>query len=284
MQAGNKKKHRYELSAVMGAWQRGYAIDWTLLTLMNQDEPPDEIIVVDDGSTDNTRSLVERLQHERPEGNIKYFYTNNPEYTTGAYAINCAIKQATKPLVMLTFAEVLHPSPDVRIIKEYFDNPKNDKTMLIAHPLYWSYGTEYNKALRKLYYPDQCKRIPLRDDVVNYHQGYISPDWSITYFPLGGQQHIAGILRKHLMAIRGYDEEFAKHGICGGEDADLEERLQAYGVELVRINDIAIIHLGHENKGRVATKEEDDLLWARREYHKTHWLVNVGEEWGALRE
>lgn len=61
------------ISVVIPAFNRGYVIDKAIASVLNQTFKDYEIIVVDDGSTDNTQDVVKNINDER----IRYLYQNN---------------------------------------------------------------------------------------------------------------------------------------------------------------------------------------------------------------
>ncbi|RKY33189.1 MAG: hypothetical protein DRP74_00620 [Candidatus Omnitrophota bacterium] len=273
-----------KLSAVMSSYNRGGLIRWSLLSLVNQQVPPDEIIFIDDGSVDGTGRIIENFMKEHPEVNLKYYYNNNPGWTICVHGMNCGIKKATGDLIMLTEPEILHPTPDVKIAKEFFSKPGNENKILIANPLY----AVYEIALRRLteeqlLNPILITKLP---NVYDYYVGYCSPPDTITYFPNGGTHHIAIIFKRHLLAIGGYDEEFLDGGAGGYDDIDLLTRLRYYGIEEVRTNEIIAIHLYHEPPPSYARQPE----LVKKNYLKmqsrkpNEWKVNVGRSWGVLKE
>lgn len=62
-------------SVIIPTYNRGDIILKTIDSLLNQTYPGYEIIVVDDGSTDNTASVIKNLNHPR----LKYFKKENAE-------------------------------------------------------------------------------------------------------------------------------------------------------------------------------------------------------------
>jgi glycosyltransferase involved in cell wall biosynthesis len=60
------------ISAIIPAYNRAQFLGQTLDAIASQTEPPDEIIVVDDGSTDNTAAIVAAFP-----ANIRYIRINN---------------------------------------------------------------------------------------------------------------------------------------------------------------------------------------------------------------
>ena len=63
------------ISIVIPTYNRGHIIDKTLLSLTNQVDQDFEIIIVDDGSTDNTEEVVKPFLSER----ISFHKKNNAE-------------------------------------------------------------------------------------------------------------------------------------------------------------------------------------------------------------
>jgi glycosyltransferase involved in cell wall biosynthesis len=62
-------------SIIIPTYNRASILEETLLSVAEQTYANYEVLVVDDGSTDNTREVVEQLKHEK----IRYFYKANEE-------------------------------------------------------------------------------------------------------------------------------------------------------------------------------------------------------------
>jgi glycosyltransferase involved in cell wall biosynthesis len=63
------------ISIIVPTYNRGHLIDKTLLSLLNQSDSRYEIIVVDDGSTDNTEDIIKPYLSD----NVSYFKKENAE-------------------------------------------------------------------------------------------------------------------------------------------------------------------------------------------------------------
>jgi len=272
------------LSVIMPCYNRGHLLHWALRSLLNQSDWADEIIVIDDGSDDATEAITRRAMGEHPNGNISYHFNNRPGWNICVHAMNCGIRLATGDILMLTEPEVLHPTDDIAVMRRYFEDETNQDRILIGSPLY----CVYEEALRDM--PRQNLEEPRRilemgGLIHEWQNGYCSPPDTITYFPRGGTHHIAGVMRRHMLAIGGYDEEFLAGGAGGYDDIDMLTRLRNYGVKEERTEDIIAIHLDHFPPPPEVQKPE----LVRKNYERMvnrdpeDWKVNRGKEWGVLR-
>jgi len=273
-----------KLSVVMSAYQRAHTVGRAIGSLMSKEIIPDEIIIVDDGSTDCIKRVVSLCQKIYPEGIIKYYYNNNPGWTICVHGMNCAIKLASHEIIMTTMPEILHASEDVKIIKDFFRDSRNDKTFLIGRPLYEMCGMQLFYSLTEKNFTDlmSITKLPC---VNEWYQGFETHEDTITYFPNGGLHHIAGILKKDLIAIGGYDEEFLSGGAGGYDDIDLISRFGHYG-KVVKTDKMVAIHLPHEGppleaKNPAIVNKNFNRMQSRSE---KEWKVNIGKKWGVLKK
>lgn len=96
-------KNEITFSIVIPTYNRAELITDTLQTVFQQTYPRYEVIVVDDGSTDDTENLVRNIRHE----NLRYFKKENAER---AAARNFGIKQAAgQYITFLDSDDVLYP-------------------------------------------------------------------------------------------------------------------------------------------------------------------------------
>ena len=98
-------------------YNRGYTIEKLYKSLLKQREQNFEWLIIDDGSTDNTKQIVEELI-KKNEVNLRYIYKNN----SGKYrAINDAIKIANGELFMIVDSDDYLEENAIDTIKKYYN-------------------------------------------------------------------------------------------------------------------------------------------------------------------
>ena len=284
-----------KLSAIMGAYQRAHVVQPALHSLISQEIPPDEIIVIDDGSTDSLGDRVKDFQVEYPEANIKYFYNNNPGWTICVLGMNCAIKKASHELIMTTMPELLHLDNDVKMIKEFFREDRHKKVFCKGGDLYElrGYGLLNSLSIEELFNP---KLIIENYTVNDWYNGFETKENTITHHK-AMLHHISGFLREDLIAVGGYDELFLEgeslHAASGYDDIDLFNRFSIYGREVI-LRGMRGIHLHHDDppleskdpaKVNINYRKMKERHKKMIEYpNKNFWKVNIGKEWGVLKK
>jgi len=279
-----------KLSVIMSAYQRAHVIQPALYSLINQKIPPDEIIIIDDGSTDDLSHRVKYVQKSYPEINIRYFYNNNPGWTICVHGMNCAIKKASHEIIMTTMPEVLHLDNDVEIIKKFFQDQENKKVFCKGGELWELRGYRLLNSLT----PEQLLNpilITELDCVNNWHKGLETKEDTITHHRTM-LHHISGFLREDLVAVGGYDEGFLNGGAGGYDDIDLFSRLSWYGKEVI-LKGMRGIHLHHDapplgtKDPAIVYKNYNRMRERHKNWNETRdprfWKVNIGKEWGVLK-
>ena len=87
-------KNSYFISVVIATRNRAHWLGDTLESLAKQTRLPDEIIVVDNASTDNTRQLTFDIQRKIK---VRYLYENKRGIP---YARNCGVQSASGDLIV----------------------------------------------------------------------------------------------------------------------------------------------------------------------------------------
>jgi glycosyltransferase involved in cell wall biosynthesis len=200
-----------KFSVVIPTYNRAATLRQTLTALMAQDYPDYEIIVVDDGSTDDTRAMIAR---EFPQ--VRYIYQQN---RGPAAARNRGIAHARGEIIAFTDDDCVPPRdwlarladgyaryPDVVGVGGYLEAPDE---VLQRAPL-----ARYERFIARRVF-----RVSEREYVGGFE------------CPAGGTNNIA-YRRAILERVGGFDESFP---YAAGEDADLKWRICQLGARLLYV-------------------------------------------------
>lgn len=113
------------LTILTPAYNRQEGIKILYQSLCRQTEGEFEWLIVDDGSSDNTRSVVNELQ-QQASFPIKYVYKSNGGKHT---ALNVGISQIESPLTFIVDSDDYLTDDAVAQIKSVYSKYKNDKTL-----------------------------------------------------------------------------------------------------------------------------------------------------------
>src|SRR6185369_15546211 len=99
------QKPKYAVSVIVPTYNRSKLVSYTLLSLLKQNISKSryEVIVADDGSTDNTRQVVKKFEGLM---NVKYVYQEDLGYRPGS-ARNLGIRAAEGRICVMLDAGVL---------------------------------------------------------------------------------------------------------------------------------------------------------------------------------
>ncbi|HUW58140.1 MAG TPA: glycosyltransferase [Planctomycetota bacterium] len=127
-----------KLSVVVAACNEADKIEPAARTLLDQDYPELEIILVDDRSTDGTSGIIDRLARE--DGRVRPVHvTELPEGWIGkVHALECGYRESTGELVLFTDADVHFQPGTLRraaayLVREHLDH-------LTVFPRLWRTG------------------------------------------------------------------------------------------------------------------------------------------------
>jgi glycosyltransferase involved in cell wall biosynthesis len=176
------------ISVIIPTYNRGYVIRQTLDSVLVQTISDFEILIVDDGSTDDTKQIIDEIKDSR----IKYFYQNNGGVSS---ARNLGLKNAQGKFVCFLDSDDLWPANFLQtMIKHLQDNPE--------------YGAAY------------CMRTRLFED------GSIQPSYQKEFFSSG--QVAARLFEKTFIQTSAIcfikkvlEGLFFDESLANGEDVDV---------------------------------------------------------------
>lgn len=111
-------------SVIIPTYNRCLILKDTIASVINQDEKSWELIIVDDGSTDNTREMVLSFNDPR----VKYFYQENKERSA---ARNNGIGEAIGDWICLLDSDDEFLPNHLLVLKSFINENKIDKIAVI---------------------------------------------------------------------------------------------------------------------------------------------------------
>lgn len=235
------------ISVITCTYNRARQFRRGISTILSQEFLPDEIVVIDDGSVDETRATAADLNEiARAKGvDFKYIYLNHPEPRISCIPHNVGIKAAKGDILIFTESEALHVGNTIeRIVSHLTHFP--DEVPLATQ--IWTMGAKAYASLPEdsFAHPENIlvhEYAQLTDSTNMQNTKAPDADWGIT----GSINCYAGVLfgcyKKDIMAIGGYNEDFKTYG---WDDWDVLKRLQVYGKKTIWDNNIPVIHQWHE--------------------------------------
>lgn len=219
------------LSLILPVHNRRGLMGYVFNSLASAEEPPEEIIVVEDGSTDGG---VQDIANEWKQLPIRYINTGREgAYLNSSYPYNVGIRAATQEAVVYCAAELIHlPQNFVHL------------RAALVHDVFVVGGSVFFESeLEQL--PEAVKNTPeliWKTSFDTYHADYIAPN-NRCYFMRDSNSGVHAVWRQHLLDIAGFDESLTS---WGHNDANMRRRLTAVkGLPEVRIPQVTTIHQWH---------------------------------------
>lgn len=200
------------ISIVIPTHNRVRMLERLLTSVKNQKNPPDEVVIVNDGSTDHTQKSLEDWQKQKQNFTPIVLYL--PISQGPGAARNCGIQLASSDAVAFTDDDcMLHPA--------WINSIINSKQ--------WS----------------KPKVVGIGGKVLNYRKGTLSEYYSFHRIlePPKYIQYLvtanACYLKDHLLDVGGFDEN---HRYPGGEDNGLSFKLANRGYRFGFEKRMIVIH------------------------------------------
>jgi glycosyltransferase involved in cell wall biosynthesis len=244
------KKHtdRYEVSVVIPTFNRREILSYTLLSLTKQEIDKDrfEVVIIDDGSTDDTREMVETFESRL---NLKYHFLKDSGHTPST-ARNRGILLSEGRIILLIDSGVILKSDCIREhVNFYEENPSGATVIGYVYGFFAPVEVE-----------EEMLKLIITDDPAESFRRLSGDDMFLDirdkHYPTYNDQlqdipapwfyywscHISAS-RKDLIEVGLFDENY--NGRWGVEDNDLGYRLQQKGIRTYLLRSAQTIHYPH---------------------------------------
>lgn len=275
-----------KVSLITVTYNRALQFYRGIRTVLDQEIIPNEIVVIDDGSSDNTKEMFDKLvTYTKDLGldiNWHYIWLNHPEPRISCIPRNVGIKKATGDVIIFTEPEALHVNNTIsQLLNKLEQNPNN--TILASQV--WTIGP---RIYQKLSEDDFLK--PAR--IINHPYAMLTDGGNLNNtkapdsdFAITGESNCnAGVLfatrKQWLEDIGGFDEEFKGHGF---DDFDLFNRLAMYGKGILKDPNIIVIHQWHDKSFYPYNTIDAGIKNGKKSEERAkagEYRANIGQEWG----
>jgi len=207
------------ISLIIITYNRTNDLKECLDTVLLQSHLPQEIIIVDNGKSDESQNLIAASKNRFAENNIKIIFLKNQSQNSLTYARNIGVNNSAGDIVMFLDDDVLLDNNYIKeLIKVYENHPQalgvqgylvgSDKISLfrnIIYQLFFLYHLENNK----------CRALPSVSATYPFPtSNIISCQW------LSGANHS---YRRKILEEFSYDEKLIKYS--DGEDLEFSHRV-----------------------------------------------------------
>lgn len=249
---------------IVTTYNRSDALEMTLFSVLNQQIKPNKIIIADDGSTDKTKQVIEKLQKTSPVPIIHSWQEDKG--FRAARSRNLAIaKSSMNYIVIIDGDMILHPC----FIKNHLD---------CARPKTFLQGSRVllNDIVSKELVKNKNLSVSLSSKTAkNKLNGYYIPFIS-KIVSRKKRRHHKGIRSCNMsfflsdfVSVNGFNEDFVT---WGGEDSEFVERFYNAGIKRRNIKFGAIqYHLYHK---RSNSNSGNDAILKNTMDQKLTWCEN----------
>ncbi len=243
-----------KLSVIVTTYNRPDALKKVLQGLYAQTRLPDEILVADDGSTDDTRQVLSGFEN-RPGPNLCHIWQKDKGFRLSRIR-NKAISASTSDYLVFLDGDCI---PGPYFIEDHFRLARKGfffqgKRVLVNKKAEHGFEFKDTQSIFRRLYHLVCRNVS------NAHHLF-----RISFFPTWSTRKLSGIrgcnmgfFKQNLLDVNGYNESFTG---WGREDQEIVIRLYNLGVAR-RENPFNAVcyHLWHRENPRNRLSDNDRLL------------------------
>lgn len=236
---------------VLSTYNWPQALELVLNSVLNQHQMPDEIVIADDGSNEETKDVIERYQKKSPVP-LRHVWHEDKGFRKSAI-LNKAIAQTDKDYIIQVDGDcILHPA----FVKDH---------LAAAEKGVFLYGSRVNikEAFVSELFDEKISAFSffakgIRNRTRNLHLPLLGKLYkSESVFSRKFRGCNTSYFRNDFIEVNGYNEAFEG---WGREDSDLALRFLNLGLQMKRLRYRGILyHIHHPIKSKANLTENDAL-------------------------
>ncbi len=236
-----------KVSVIIPVYNRAHIIGAVIEALLEQEHKPLEIIIVDDGSTDNTREVVKSYP-------VKYIYQEN---RGPASARNRGFRESKGDIVAFIDSDCIAKKDWLKNLIKGFDSSE-------VGAVAGSYDIANSQSL--------LSRL-IHEEIKWRHSGFKR------FIRAFGSYNVA-IRREVFEKAGGFDESYRT---ASGEDNDLSYRILKAGYKIRFVPDALVAHYHTENLFKYLKEQYRHAFW-RMKLYKDHPDMIRGDDYTGLKD
>jgi len=252
-------------SLIISTYNWPQALELCLLSILQQTALPVEVVIADDGSTEETRTLVQQLQHELP---IPVRHTWQPdEGFQRCRILNKAIAVARGDyLIQIDGDVILHPL----LIQDHLETARSGH--FVCGNRAWLDETLTRRVLQRKQRHFSVFEKGVRNKFNALHMPALAPFIPEIFKKERGLANLRGcnmsFWKKDILAINGYNEAISG---WGREDTELVVRLYNAGLKRLHLTLKGIVyHLYHKERDKGRLTLNDALVQKAKDRRMTY--------------
>lgn len=243
-------------SLIISTYNRPDALDLCLNSILKQTKLPDEVLIADDGSKEDTKRLVDEFAKMAPIPVHHIWHPDNGFQLSGIR--NKAISRASKDYIIQIDGDlILHPN----FIQDHISLAENGYFVTGSRILLSEKSTEKIIASRQI---DFNIYVPGSSNIFNGLRNRVARNLFSKKYKIHGKHkfYVKGcnmaFWKKDLVLVNGYNEAFTG---WGKEDSDIAIRLINAGLKkkFIKMGGI-VYHLYHKEASRTNEKLNNNLM------------------------
>ena len=242
-------------SLIISTYNWPSALELCLKSILKQVQLPDEVVIADDGSTEETRAVVKKYKEIFPVP-VKHVWHPDNGFQLSAIRNKAILATEHEYIIQIDGDLILHPY----FIKDHIRLAAPHKFVSGSRLMIPKAYSDRLLASREL--PSYSELLMRGNNRLNALHMPLLTDWFAPRYKSGDKYYVKGcnmaFWRDDLLDVNGYDENFVG---WGKEDSEIAARLINKGInrQFIKFGGICY-HLHHKVASRERHDINDDML------------------------